>query len=81
MCCLGEVQDLLSRVLQLVGVRGGSPTLVTTGPCFSLASSINEWKKGHFSPAPVAARQMGNGDSCPTLMIWELAHPHLPWQG
>lgn len=37
LCCSGEEQSLLSRVVQLVRVRDNSPVLITPGPCFPLA--------------------------------------------
>ena len=40
-CCLGEVQGLLSQVLQLEWVRNSSPALLNTGPALLVASGID----------------------------------------
>lgn len=52
LCCPGEVQGLLSQVLQLLGVGVGSPTLMTTEPALSPASGVDGCEGG-LSPSPM----------------------------
>ena len=76
LCYTGEVEDLLSQVLQVIGVRDSFLFLMTTGLALASAPDIDQWGQ---QPSPVLAiiKQMSNGNSSPMLTISELSHTHL----
>lgn len=76
-CC--GVQGLLSRLLWPVGVRNGPPTLVTTGPVLSPASSIDGCGKGASFPCPChhkTGEKQGHLSDAPNFGIGSIV---LPW--
>lgn len=76
----GEVQGLLSQVLQLLEVMDGSHTLMTSGSFLHLPLALmgGWWGQGeHFSPARFATREMGDEDSSSMVTVSGLALPHL----
>ena len=68
--CSGGVQSQLSQVLQLVGIRDGSPTLMTKGSSLPSAPGIDSWKGWQLSSAGTVTRQMRNWDCSPMLILW-----------
>lgn len=46
LCCLGKVKGLVSWMLQLLGDRNGTPTLMATGTVLPLAFNIDGWERG-----------------------------------
>lgn len=78
--CANRVGSMLSQILQLVGARDSSPTIMTTGPAFPPALGVNGLG-GYFFPTHVTKRLMGNGYSSPMVTVLGLTHPHLHQQG
>lgn len=68
-CCSGEMLDLLSQVLWLVGAKDSSSTLRTTGSKLPPASGVDEQhgRRKAALPIHVATARMGNG---------QLSHGH-----
>lgn len=68
LCYPGEMQGLLSQMLQPVGGRDSSPAPVTLGPILPLASGVDGCGKGEqLSPVHAATRQKPNGGMLTTL--------------
>lgn len=76
LCYTGEVEDLLSQVLQVTGVRNSFLFLMTTSLALAPAPDIDEWGQ---QPSPVLTiiKQMSSGNSSPMITISELSHAHL----
>lgn len=76
-CCPGEVQDLLSYVLQRAGIRDSQLPCCCYLRVNSLTCLSHCWAgvgKGHLSPAHAAVWQMRDGVRSPTFLTSGLAH-------